>query len=74
MIGIVYDEATGSPLANASVVVVDSDGKQYAITTDGNGGFSMNKEQILINKSFRVDVSKDQYFDSNEYVHSSQIQ
>jgi peptidoglycan-associated lipoprotein len=66
LIGIVYDESTGSPLANANVVVVDSDGKQYPITTDGNGGFSMTKEQILINKSFRVDVSKDQYIGTGD--------
>jgi len=66
LIGTVFDEATGSPIANANVVVVDSDGKQYPITTDGNGGFSMTKEQILPAKSFKVDVSKDTYIGTGD--------
>ncbi|MEY3397859.1 MAG: hypothetical protein RL220_453 [Bacteroidota bacterium] len=66
LIGTVYDESTGTPIANATVVVVDNEGKQFPLTTDGNGGFSLNKDQVLANRSYKVDVSKDNYIGTGD--------
>ena len=64
--GVAYDQDTGTPLANANVVVKGSDGSDYALTTDGNGGFSLDKTKIKAEVTYSVDVQKEKYIGTGD--------
>lgn len=64
--GTAYDKETGAPLSNANVVVNGSDGASYKLTTDGNGGFSLDKTQLMPEVSYTVDIAKDQYIGTGD--------
>lgn len=66
LIGIVYDEKTGAVLANSNVTVRGSNGDDYKVTTDGNGGFSLDKSKIKGGTTYVVDVQKDQYIGTGD--------
>jgi len=66
LVAIVYDEKTGAPLANSNVVVKGSNGDDYKITTDGNGGFALDKTKIKAGTSYSVDVQKDKYIGAGD--------
>lgn len=66
LVGTAYDQETGTPLAGCNVVVKGSDGADYKLTTDGNGGFSLDKTKVLANVNYTVDVQKDKYIGTGD--------
>jgi peptidoglycan-associated lipoprotein len=64
--GTALDKDTGTPLAGANVTVTGSDGSSVKLTTDGNGGFSMDKSQVKANTSYTVDIQKDKYIGTGD--------
>jgi len=60
--GTVYDKKTATPLAGVTVtVVVAPEGKQYNLTTDGNGGFSLCTNELKNKDILSVSLSKAEY-------------
>jgi peptidoglycan-associated lipoprotein len=66
LVATVYDEKTGAPLANTNVSVKGANGDDYKITTDGNGGFTLDKTKLKLGTSYIVDVQKDQYIGTGD--------
>jgi peptidoglycan-associated lipoprotein len=66
LIATVYDEQTAQAVANADVTVTGSNGDSYKITTDGNGGFSLDKTKIQANTSYKVEVNKKDYIGTGD--------
>jgi len=66
LMGTAYDQNTGTPLAGCDVVVKGSDGSDYKITTDGNGGFALDKTKILANVNYSVDVQKKDFIGTGD--------
>ena len=67
--GVVYDKQTGATLPNTSVnISVAPDGKAYPITTDGNGGFSLCKNELKPNDVLTIALSRDKYIASSDKV------
>lgn len=66
LIATVYDFDTGTPIAKAKVVVTGSDGSSYDVTTDGNGGVSLEKGEIKAETNYSVDVSKTGYIGTGD--------
>ncbi|MEN9639669.1 MAG: hypothetical protein RLZZ262_1538 [Bacteroidota bacterium] len=66
LVGTAYDKDTGATLSGADVTVSGSDGSSVKLTTDGNGGFSLNKTQIKPNTSYTVDIQKEKYFGTGD--------
>jgi len=66
LIATVYDFDTGTPIAKAKVVVTGSDGSSYDVTTDGNGGISLEKGEIKGETNYNVDVSKTGYIGTGD--------
>jgi peptidoglycan-associated lipoprotein len=59
MTGIAYNKTTGGTLSDANVTVKGSDGSDFKLTTDGNGGFSLDEKQLKPNVNYTVQVDKD---------------
>lgn len=66
LVGTAYDKNTGTPLSGAKVTVTGSDGSSYNLTTDGNGGFSLDKTQIKAATNYSVQVDKEQYIGTGD--------
>ncbi len=66
LVGTAYDKNTGSPLGGADVVVNGSDGASYKLTSDGNGGFSLDKTQVKAEVNYTVDVQKANYIGTGD--------
>lgn len=66
LVGTAYDQNTGTPIAGCDVVVKGSDGSDYKLTTDGNGGFTLDKTKILANVNYSVDVQKKDYIGTGD--------
>ena len=66
LVGTAYDQETGTPLAGCKVLVKGSDGSDYSLTTDGNGGFSLDKTKVLPGVNYTVDVQKDKYIGTGD--------
>src|SRR5690606_1798125 len=69
--GMVTDKQSGLPLANAIVVLADSDNKIFKqVKTDENGNYSIPSNKF---ESYFVRVSKDKY-DSDESLSRSGLE
>jgi peptidoglycan-associated lipoprotein len=66
LVGTAIDQDTGTPIAGAQVVVKGSDGSDFPLTTDGNGGFSLDKTKLKPNVNYSVDVQKDKYIGTGD--------
>lgn len=66
LVGTALDQDTGTPVAGAQVVVKGSDGSDFPLTTDGNGGFSLDKTKLKPNVNYSVDVQKDKYIGTGD--------
>lgn len=62
----VYDFDTGTPLANAKVMVQGTDGNSYELTADGNGGVKLDNGEIVKETNYSVDVSLDGYIGTGD--------
>lgn len=59
--GTVYDEKTGAPVQGADVVVKGSNGDDYKLSTDGNGGFTLDNSKIKGETTYSIKVDKKDY-------------
>jgi len=66
LIGTAYDKDTGSPIAGANVIISGSDGANFTLTSDGNGGFSLDKSQVKGNVTYNVDVQKEKHIGTGD--------
>jgi peptidoglycan-associated lipoprotein len=66
LVATVYDEKTGSPLADADVTVKGSNGDDYKIKTDGNGGFTLDKTKVKPATTYTVSVQKPDYIGTGD--------
>ena len=70
--GTVYDKATGSPLPDAKLEVVGTDGSSFSSMADANGGFNFAENgkdrYIKENTSYTVRVSKENYLVVNDQI------
>lgn len=70
--GTLYDKATGTPLTDAKVEVVGTDGSSFNAMTDANGGFNFaekGKERyVKENTSYTIRASKDNYLVVNDQI------
>jgi peptidoglycan-associated lipoprotein len=66
LIGTVYDEETGTPISGADVTVLASNGDNFKLTSDGNGGFSLEKDKLKGNVTYTVDVAKKDYIGTGD--------
>ncbi len=66
IVGTAYDQETGTPLSGANVTVKGSDGADFKLTTDGNGGFNLDKTKLKPNVNYTVDVQKDNYIGTGD--------
>lgn len=66
LIATVYDEKSGSPLADADVTVKGSNGDDYKLKTDGNGGFSLDKTKVKPETTYTVSVQKPDYIGTGD--------
>ncbi|WP_306642470.1 OmpA family protein [Sanyastnella coralliicola] len=62
----VYNYDTGVPLANSKVTVQGTDGQSYNLTTDGNGGISLDNGEIIASTNYAVDVALDGYIGTSD--------
>ncbi|MBI1267107.1 MAG: OmpA family protein [Cryomorphaceae bacterium] len=62
----VYDDKTGTPLANSNIVIAGTDGSSFALKTDGNGGVSLCEGEVLKDVSYNVDVALDGYIGTGD--------
>ncbi|MFT4879195.1 MAG: peptidoglycan-associated lipoprotein [Flavobacteriales bacterium] len=62
----VYDYDTATPLANSKVTIQGTDGKSYDLTTDGNGGVSLQDGEVMIETNYAVDVSMAEYIGTGD--------
>ncbi len=62
----VYDYDTATPLAGAKVTVQGTDGSSYELTTDGNGGVSLQEGEIVAETNYSVDVSMAEYIGTGD--------
>jgi peptidoglycan-associated lipoprotein len=61
MKGFVYDDKTGNPVENASVVVKGTDGSEYKLSSDASGAFSLDNTQVLAENTYSVSIEKKDY-------------
>ena len=70
--GTVYDKATGTPLPDAKVEVVGTDGSSFSAMADANGGFNFaenGKDRFIKeNTSYTVRVGKQDYLVVNDQI------
>lgn len=66
LVANVYDEKKGSAIADADVTVVGSNGDNFKLKTDGNGGFALDKTQIQPNTTYDITVAKDGYIGTGD--------
>jgi peptidoglycan-associated lipoprotein len=66
LVATVYDEKTGSPLADSDVTVKGSNGDDYKIKTDGNGGFTLDKTKVKPATTYTVSVQKPDYIGTGD--------
>lgn len=66
LIATVYDDKTGTPIADAEVSVKGSNGDDYKIKTDGNGGFSLDKTKIKPQTTYTVSIAKQDYIGAGD--------
>jgi len=60
--GLVKDESTLQPIQGALVELKVSDGRTHKSNTSDRGRYAFNKNQVLINRTFEIVVSKEGYF------------
>lgn len=68
IIGTVYDDKTGTPIQGATVNVIGSDGNTYKLSTDGNGGFSLDKDKVASNVNYTLDVAKEGFIGTGDKI------
>lgn len=66
LIGTAYDKETGAPISGANVTISGSDGSNFTLTSDGNGGFSLDKTQVKGNVTYNVDVQKEKHIGTGD--------
>ena len=54
--GVVLQKGTGKPLADAQIVITNTNGKETKLTTDKNGRFSYSAD---LNRDYKLDVNKE---------------
>ncbi len=65
-IGTAYNKSTGGTLSDANVSVKGSDGSDFKLTSDGNGGFTLDEKQLKPNVNYTVRVDKDGYLGAGD--------
>jgi peptidoglycan-associated lipoprotein len=65
-IGTAYNKTTGGTLSDANVSVKGSDGSDFKLTSDGNGGFTLDEKQLKPNVNYTVQVDKDGYLGAGD--------
>jgi peptidoglycan-associated lipoprotein len=73
LVATVYDEKTGTPLADADVTVKGSNGDDYKLKTDGNGGFTLDKTKIKPEATYTVSVQKQDYIGTGDRFSTMKI-
>lgn len=63
--GVIRDNLTLQLLKGAKVVMVGSDGSNVIATTDAKGYYKFNKNQVLKNTTYTLEVSYPNYFKNN---------
>lgn len=61
LIATVYDNDNGSPIADADVTVVGSNGDNFQLKSDGNGGVSLGKDKMKGDVTYAIEVAKKDY-------------
>lgn len=60
--GTITDDRTLQPVPGAEVRIIGTNGKTAKYTTDDRGRYSFNKNQILLNTTYDITVTKKDYF------------
>jgi len=60
--GYVTDDLTLQPIDGAHVEIVGTNGKTATFNTDERGHYSFNKNQILLNTTYEIFITKEDYF------------
>lgn len=70
--GTVYDKSDNTPIADAKIEVVGTDGTSFSAMTDATGGFSFAEKAkdryIKENTSYTIRASKDEYLVVNDQI------